>query len=78
MPQLRPEKFGDVPAGLSPYHNEFLRKLKDAVEILIGRQRSQLETAATPGSQVVTFDDLADQTTGNDRYTKVFMHMGAP
>jgi len=65
-PQLRPEKFGDVPRGLTPHHAEFLRKLRDAVEILVGAQRSKMDTGAIPGSQAVTFDDLASQTSDTD------------
>jgi hypothetical protein len=58
--QLRPEKFGEVPRNLTPALAEFLRKLRDAVEILVGLQRSQSDTVATPRSQAVTFADLED------------------
>ena len=60
MPQLRPQRFGSVPDGLPSYHREFLRKLKDAVEILIGAKSSQLDAVVPPRSQAVTFSDLAE------------------
>jgi len=58
--RLKPERFGAVPTGLQPYHGEFLRKIKDALEILIGAKRSQSDTATIPRSQAVTFADLDD------------------
>lgn len=60
MPQLRPERFGPVPQGLDRYHQEFLRKIKDAVQILMGAIVSQKDTATDPESQAVTFGDLTD------------------
>jgi len=66
---LQPESFGDPPRGLSTYHQNFLRKLKDSIEIMMGRQISQkqalgtltaAEIVAKPRSQVVTIGDLVD------------------
>ena len=77
--QLRPEKFGEVPKGLPPGHADFLRRLRDAVEILVGLQRSQADQEETPESQAVTFADLdgALGALGEAGYSKIFMHMGA-
>jgi hypothetical protein len=55
---LKPQRFGDLPDGLNPYHRDFLGKLRDAIEILIGAKRSQTDTASPPRSQAVTFSDL--------------------
>lgn len=60
MPPLRPERFGKVPDGFTPYQREYLRKLSDAVEILIGAKRSQSDTATIPRSKAVTFGDILD------------------
>jgi hypothetical protein len=58
--QLKPQRFGNVPDGLPVYHREFLRKMRDALEILMGAKRSQTDAATTPRSQAVTFADLDD------------------
>ena len=58
MSLLRPKRFGNVPDGLTPYHREFLQKLSDAVNILIGAIRSQSDTTTPPRSQAVTFGDF--------------------
>ncbi|OPY89021.1 MAG: hypothetical protein A4E71_00101 [Smithella sp. PtaU1.Bin162] len=50
--------FGEIPAGWKPNQREFLRKISDAVEVLIGIRRSQLDTTTPPRSKAVTFDDL--------------------
>jgi len=59
MSLLRPQRFGKVPDGLTPYHREFLQKVSDAVAILIGAKKAQADTASPPLSQAVTFGDLA-------------------
>jgi len=61
---LEIESFGDVPGGLPAYHRNFLRKLRDAVEILAGNRHSQTDTTDPPRSQAVTFgtiDDVFDE-----------------
>jgi len=55
---LKAERFGDVPAGLPRYHTDFLRKLRDAVEIITGARRSQNDTTEPPRSQAITLEDL--------------------
>jgi hypothetical protein len=62
MSRLKPQRFGNVPDGLPPYHREFLTKVRDALEILMGAKRSQSDTAIIPRSQAVTFADLDDGT----------------
>ena len=59
MPLLRPQRFGKVPDGLTPYHREFLQWVKDSLDIFIGAKKSQTDTASPPLSQAVTFGDLA-------------------
>ena len=58
MSLLRPQRFGKVPDGLTPYHREFLQKLSDAVAILIGARKGQADTTNPPRSQAVTWGDL--------------------
>ncbi|OQB45673.1 MAG: hypothetical protein BWY00_01713 [Firmicutes bacterium ADurb.Bin153] len=58
MSLLRPKRFGNVPDGLTPSHREFLQKMSDAVNILIGAIRSQSDTTTPPRSQAVIFGDL--------------------
>lgn len=53
-----PKRLGDVPTGLSVHHREWLQRLKDVVEILIGAVVPQSDTDDNPGSKAVTFDDL--------------------
>lgn len=61
MRTFRPKGIGDIPVGLSPHLREYLRKIKDAIEILTGDLKNVLESSdVTPGSQAVTFDDLVD------------------
>ncbi len=64
---LSPEQLGDLPQGLPPYHREFLRKIKDAIEIFTGVRRAQSDTGNPPESQVVTFADL-DNLAGEFRH----------
>lgn len=54
-----PKRLGDVPLGLSSHHREFLRRLKDAVEILMGAISAQDDTNDNPNSKAVTFGDAA-------------------
>jgi hypothetical protein len=61
---LSPKRIGDIPVGLTEHHREFLRRMKDAIEILIGAVSSSRETADTPGSKAVTHDDLSDEAIG--------------
>jgi thiamine phosphate synthase YjbQ (UPF0047 family) len=64
---LRSQGIGDVPVGLNPQLREYLRKLKDAIEILTGSLQNQLESSnITPGSQAVTFDDLSSGASVSD------------
>lgn len=61
MSTFRPEGIGDIPVGLNKGHRDFLQKIKNAIEILIGDRQNVLEVSGTtPGSQAVTFDDLAN------------------
>jgi hypothetical protein len=58
MQLLRPQRFGKIPEGFTPYQREFLQKVSDAVKILIGASRSQSDTTNPPRSQAVTFGDF--------------------
>lgn len=58
MSPFLPKRLGDVPTGLSVHHREWLQRLKDAVEILMGAVAAQGDTDDNPGSKAVTFDDL--------------------
>jgi hypothetical protein len=66
MSTLRPTRIGDVPLGLSPHHREFLRSLKDAIEILIGAVAKQGDISDNPSSQAVIFGDLVPSDPGSD------------
>lgn len=63
MSSFLPKRLGDVPTGLPFHHREFLRRLKDAVEILMGAISSQVSTADNPESKAVTFGDLTSPVT---------------
>jgi hypothetical protein len=57
---LIPKTLGDIPVGLPEHHRKFLRSIKDALEILMGRVVAQSDVADNPGSQAVIFDDLSE------------------
>jgi hypothetical protein len=68
MGTLRPKQLGDVPLGLSEHQREFLRKVKENIEILTGAIQGQLDASVVnPVSQAVVFDDLGEgSATGDD------------
>ena len=63
---IRQTGLGDVPRGLQPYHAEFLRKVRDSIDILNGKKQasaelrspSAFEIISRPGTQAITLEDL--------------------
>lgn len=63
---IRQTGLGDVPKGLTPHHTDFLRKVRDSIDILYGKKQASIvlrtptatEIISRPGTQAVTLEDL--------------------